>query len=100
MKVTSGGLVIAEANDGDLVAIEGNLYFPPGSVTPGTLTESATPYTCPWKGRAQYFDVRAGTQTLRDAAWSYPAPRQSANKRVGSDFAGYAAFDTSQVTVG
>ena len=51
--MTSGGLVIAEANDGDLVAIGGNLYFPPGSVTPGTLTESATPYSCPWKGRAR-----------------------------------------------
>jgi uncharacterized protein (DUF427 family) len=100
VKVTSGGFVIAEADDNRLIAIEGNLYFPPDSVTPGTLAESATPYTCPWKGEAQYFDVRTEAGTLRDAAWGYPSPKQSAIERVRLDFAGYVAFDLSQVAVG
>ena len=100
MRATIEGTVIAEAAEDELVEIEGNWYFPPSAVTPGALTQSPTPYTCPWKGAAQYFDVVTpdGT-TTKDGAWSYPQLYPSAVDRVGRDFAGYVAFSPG-VTVG
>lgn len=92
MKAVLAGTVIAEADEKDLVRIEGNWYFPPASVTPGALIESPTPYTCPWKGVCQYWSVRAGDDLHPDLAWSYPDPYRSAFDRVGKDFSGYVAF--------
>ncbi len=100
MKATVDGTVVAEADDTELVSIEGNWYFPPSSIADGALTESPTAYTCPWKGPAQYFSVVAGGTTHQDAAWSYPDLKPSAVERVGQDFADYVAFDKRQVTVG
>lgn len=95
MKAVFAGTVIAEADESDLVRIEGNWYFPPASITPGVLVESPTAYTCPWKGAAQYFSVQAGDQLHNDLAWSYPTPYPTAFDRVGTDFSGYVAFDPS-----
>ncbi len=58
MKALLGDTVIAEAPQEDLIKIEGNWYFPPSSVNSDLLVESATPYTCPWKGECQYFSVK------------------------------------------
>jgi uncharacterized protein (DUF427 family) len=88
MKAVLNGSVIAEADEGDLISIEGNWYFPPSAVREGALAESATPYTCPWKGECQYYDVDG----LKDRAWSYPTPYPTAIERVGKDFSGYVAF--------
>lgn len=90
--------VLAQASDDDVVRIEGNVYFPPSTVHSGLLRPSPTPYTCPWKGRCQYFDVRAGDEWLADRAWSYPEPYPTAVSRVGVDFANYVAF-WKEVTV-
>lgn len=92
MKATVAGEVLAEADREELVSIEGNWYFPPSSVTAGALVESPTPYTCPWKGAAQYFSARVGGTTQEDVAWSYPEPYSTAIERVGRDFSGYVAF--------
>lgn len=92
MHATIDGTVLAEAAEADLVSIEGNWYFPPSAVTEGALTENPTAYTCPWKGAAQYFDVRTPSGTHKDGAWSYPHLKPSAVERVGRDFAGYVAF--------
>jgi uncharacterized protein (DUF427 family) len=99
MKATINGAVIADAQAADVITIEGNSYFPPGSIAPGLLAESATPYTCPWKGAAQYWDIRVPEVSIPDGAWSYPTPMASAIDRVGRDFTGYLAFDTRSVTV-
>jgi uncharacterized protein (DUF427 family) len=99
MRVTIGGTVIAEASDDDVVAIEGNYYFPPSALSWPVLKDSSTPYTCPWKGVAQYHDVVTEAGVFRDAAWSYPSPKASAIRRVGTDFSGYIAFDEAQVTI-
>ena len=93
MKARLHGSVIAEADESDLVRIEGNWYWPPVSVSDGVLAESPTAYTCPWKGAAQYYNVTAAGQTLDDGAWAYPDLRPGAADRVGVDFAGYIAFD-------
>lgn len=92
MKAVWNGTVIAEAPKADLIAIEGNWYFPPSSVMPGRLIESSTPYTCAWKGAAQYYTVTDGTSSLQDRAWSYPKPVPSSFERVGKDYSGYIAF--------
>ncbi|NMO53791.1 DUF427 domain-containing protein [Actinoplanes sp. TBRC 11911] len=99
MQATINGKVIAEATDSDIVRIEGNAYFPPSSLVDEALTDSDTPYTCPWKGVAQYHDVTTPDGKFADAAWSYPTPRPGAIKRVGHDFSGYVAFDRNQVEV-
>ena len=98
MKATIDGAIIADADDSDLIPIEGNYYFPPDSLT-AALSESPTPYTCPWKGVAQYHDVSVGGATYHDAAWSYPNPYPASFGRVGKDYSGYVAFDKNQVTV-
>jgi uncharacterized protein (DUF427 family) len=100
MKATINGSIVAEAPDADVISIEGNSYFPPASLADGVLAESPTPYTCPWKGPAQYWNLRAGQDTVADGAWSYPDLKSSAIERVGRDFSGYVAFDTKAVTVG
>lgn len=100
MKATVAGNVVADANEDELISIEGNWYFPPSSLVDGVLAESPTAYTCPWKGPAQYFDLASGGETFKDAAWSYPELKDSAVERVGKDFANYVAFDKRQVTVG
>lgn len=92
MKATVNGTVIAEAPKEDLISIEGNWYFPLASVNEDYLVKSATPYTCPWKGEAQYFSVKSGDDVLQDRAWSYPTPYPASFDRVGKDYSGYVAF--------
>ena len=92
MKAVLEGSVIAEADKDDLIQIEGNWYFPPSSVVDGALVDSPTPYTCPWKGAAQYYTVEADGASLPDRAWSYPTPYPTAIDKVGRDFSGYVAF--------
>lgn len=92
MKAHVNGIVIAEAPESELIKIEGNWYFPPSSIVEGVLTESPTPYTCPWKGACQYFTVTVDGQAMPDRAWSYPTPYASGIERVGKDFSNYVAF--------
>jgi uncharacterized protein (DUF427 family) len=92
VKASLQGHVLAEAPDDEVVIIEGNAYFPPSAVTRGVLSESQTPYVCPWKGRCQYFDAAVDGKAAADAAWSCPTPLDSAVQRVGSDFEGFVAF--------
>jgi uncharacterized protein (DUF427 family) len=92
VKAVLNGDVIAEAPKDALISIEGNWYFPPSSVRSELLTESPTPYTCPWKGVCQYFTVSDGATALQDRAWSYPSPLPSSFERVGKDYSGYVAF--------
>ena len=92
MKAVLNDTVIAEAPKSELIHIEGNWYFPPASVKSDLLEHSATPYTCPWKGEAQYFSVKNGEALLQDRAWSYPTPYPSSFDRVGKDYSNYVAF--------
>jgi uncharacterized protein (DUF427 family) len=84
--------VIAEADKDDLIYIEGNWYFPPSSIRKEYFRESDTPYTCPWKGECQYFDVGKEGEWSQDSAFSYPMPLPTAIQRVHKDFSGYVAF--------
>jgi len=92
MRATWNNQVIAEADKQDLIYIEGNWYFPPNSVKQEFLSNSDTPYTCPWKGVCQYFNVGQDEDISNDSAWSYPAPLPSAIEQVKKDFSNYVAF--------
>lgn len=92
MKAVWNGHTIAEAPKEDLIYIEQNWYFPPASVKQEYLHKSDTPYTCPWKGVCQYFNVGKDDQIGTDSAWSYPEPKESAIKIVKKDFSNYVAF--------
>ena len=92
MKAVLNGTVVAEAPENQLIKIEGNWYFPPHSVNSDLLIDSATPYTCAWKGVCQYFNVKDGAAVVQDAAFSYPAPYPASFDRVGQDYSNYVAF--------
>jgi uncharacterized protein (DUF427 family) len=92
MQAVWKGKVIADAPKEDLIYIEQNWYFPPSSIEKEFLQESTTPYTCPWKGVCQYFNVGEGDDWSQDNAWCYPDPKPSAIDIVKKDFSGYVAF--------
>lgn len=92
MKAIWKNQVIAEAPKENLIYIERNWYFPPASVKQEFLRKSDTPYTCPWKGVCQYFDVGGSAGWSHDNAWSYPKPKPSAIGIVKKDFSNYVAF--------
>jgi uncharacterized protein (DUF427 family) len=92
MKATWKDTIIAEAPKEDLIYIEGNWYFPPSSVRLEFLQESPTPYTCPWKGVCQYFNVGREGEWDKDVAFSYPDPKESAIATVKKNFKDYVAF--------
>ena len=84
-KAVWNGTVLAESDDVEIV--EENVYFPPDAVKMDLLKQSDTPYTCPWKGECQYFDVVVGSDVNKDAAFSYPEPKPAA-----ANIKGYIAF--------
>jgi uncharacterized protein (DUF427 family) len=67
---TWNGATIAESDK--TVSVEGNHYFPPGSVRKELLQASSMTSRCPWKGTARYFSLVVGEKTNKDAAWYYP----------------------------
>jgi uncharacterized protein (DUF427 family) len=84
-RATWNGTVIAESDA--IEVVEGNVYFPPGAVRREFLRPSETHTTCPWKGQASYYDLEVQGRRNRDAAWTYPAPKEAAGR-----IAGYVAF--------
>jgi uncharacterized protein (DUF427 family) len=92
MKAILNGQIIAEAPKEELIFIERNWYFPPSSVKQELLQKSPTPYTCPWKGVCQYFNVIVDGRLSQDSAFSYPDPLSTALDKVKKDFSNYIAF--------
>jgi uncharacterized protein (DUF427 family) len=70
------GAVLAESDHCEVV--EGNQYFPPGSIHKEYFRESATTTNCPWKGTASYYTIVVDGQRNEDAAWYYPSPKEKA----------------------
>lgn len=85
MKAIWNNTVLAQSNE--TIVIEGNHYFPPGSLKKEHFQESETHSTCPWKGKADYYDIVVEGEVNRDAAWYYPQPNEAAQQ-----IKGYVAF--------
>lgn len=75
------GVVIAESDD--TIVVDGYRYFPAASVNGEHLAPSAHHSVCGWKGQASYFDVTAGGEPNRNAAWYYPDPKPAADMVEG-----------------
>jgi uncharacterized protein (DUF427 family) len=78
VRATWNGAVLAESDE--TVVVEGNQYFPPGSVRAEYFEDSATHTTCPWKGEASYRTVVVDGKRNDDAAWYYPDPKEAARE--------------------
>jgi uncharacterized protein (DUF427 family) len=92
MKATLNGTVLAEADD--TVVVENNHYFPPEALNDEHLEASDHRTTCPWKGKAHYYDVVVDDTRMENAAWYYPDPSDAA-----SEIKDHVAFYTTQVEV-
>jgi uncharacterized protein (DUF427 family) len=68
--------VIAESPD--TVMVEGNHYFPAGSISQEYFVPSETRTVCHWKGTASYYSLEVDGQRNADAAWTYPEPKEAA----------------------
>jgi uncharacterized protein (DUF427 family) len=79
-KATWSGATLAESDD--IVHVEGNAYFPRGSINWDLLKENDGYGTtfCHWKGFAAYYDVVVDGETLEGAAWRYDAPYPQADR--------------------
>jgi uncharacterized protein (DUF427 family) len=72
------GVVLADSDA--TVVVEGNHYFPHDSVDWTHLRATETHTICPWKGEASYYNVIAGGETNKDAAWFYLDPKEAAHE--------------------
>jgi uncharacterized protein (DUF427 family) len=73
--------ILAESDN--TVVVEGNHYFPPDSIHSEYFRQSDTHTTCPWKGRASYYDIVIGEEINKDAAWYYPEVKEAAENIKG-----------------
>ena len=85
MKAIWNGAVLAESDK--TIVVEGNHYFPPDSINREYFRESDTHSTCPWKGLASYYDIVVKGEVNKEAAWTYPSPKDAAQH-----IRGYVAF--------
>jgi len=72
------GAVLADS--AQTIKVEGNHYFPPGSLHREYFTPSAMTSVCPWKGTASYYDVTVDGSVNPNAAWYYPHPSPAAGQ--------------------
>ena len=73
--------VIAES--AETVMVEGNHYFPPGSIVQEFFRPTDTHTVCPWKGTAGYYTLTVDGEQNTDAAWTYPEPKEAAENIRG-----------------
>lgn len=85
VKAMWNGTILAESDQ--TIIVEGNHYFPPGSINEEYFHKSETHTVCGWKGVASYFSIQVDGKTNRNAAWYYPSPKEAASR-----IAGYVAF--------
>ena len=76
MRAIWRGVMLAESDD--TVVVEGNHYFPAGSLQREHFRDSDHHTSCPWKGMARYMDVVVGDEANANAAWYYAAPSTAA----------------------
>ncbi|KAH6864204.1 hypothetical protein B0T12DRAFT_452257 [Alternaria alternata] len=97
VRVAIDGVTLAESSS-PLFLLETTLrtrhYLPPTSVNWEYLTPSNTVTLCPYKGRAEYYNVNIGGKLYRDLVWYYRYPTSES-----APIAGYMCFYNELVEV-
>ena len=86
VRVEVDGVRIAESASPRLLFETGlpvRYYLPKPHVRMDLLTRTDTATHCPYKGRAEYWSVRAGDEVHEDLAWSYRTPLPESQKIAG-----------------
>ena len=78
MKAVWNNQILAESDN--TIIVEGNHYFPADAINKEFFAPSDTHTVCGWKGTASYYDVVAGDETNKDAAWFYPSAKPEAKE--------------------
>lgn len=78
MKAVFNNVTIAESSETKVV--EGNHYFPPGSIKKEFFKETTHHTTCPWKGLASYYTIEVDGKTADNAGWFYKNPSAAAKE--------------------
>ncbi|MDH3855913.1 MAG: DUF427 domain-containing protein [Nitrosopumilus sp.] len=73
--------IIAESDN--TVVVEGNHYFPFGSIKEEYFKKTELTTVCGWKGMANYYSVDVNGKTNKDCAWCYEKPNDAAMKIKG-----------------
>jgi uncharacterized protein (DUF427 family) len=81
MKAIWNGTVIAQSDD--TVLVEGNHYFPEGSLNRSLTTFSNHKTMCSWKGQASYLSLNVNGNVNTDAVWYYADPKPEAESVRG-----------------
>lgn len=85
MKAIWNETIVAESHE--TIVVEGNHYFPEDSINKQFFSASNHSSKCPWKGTANYYDLKVEGKTHENAAWQYQEPKTAAN-----NIKGYVAF--------
>jgi uncharacterized protein (DUF427 family) len=86
VRVEVDGVTVAESTNPRLLfetGLPARYYLPQPHVRMDLLTPTDTVSHCPYKGRAEWWSVRAGDGVHEDLAWSYPAPLPESQKIAG-----------------
>ena len=70
------------------------IYFPKEDIGMAFLEASDTTSHCPFKGDASYHSIQTKSSLIKDAGWSYEAPKPSVEA-----IKGHMAFYPQKVTV-
>ncbi|MFJ4656519.1 DUF427 domain-containing protein [Nocardia sp. NPDC088792] len=97
VRVALDGQTLAESN-GPRILFETGLparyYLPLTDIRMDLLTPSDTKTHCPYKGTAEYWNVKLGENEFRDLVWIYRAPLPESQK-----IAGFASFYNEKVDI-
>lgn len=97
VKIGIDGVTLADSSS-PLLLLETTLrtrhYLPPTSVKWEYLRKSGTETLCPYKGRANYYDVVVNGKEYRDLVWYYRYPTSES-----APIAGYMCFYNEKVDV-
>ncbi len=86
VEVVVNGVNVADSHHPTLLFETGlptRYYLPKTDVRMDLLTPTDTETHCPYKGKADYWSVRAGGEVLEDIVWSYQHPVHESAKIAG-----------------
>jgi uncharacterized protein (DUF427 family) len=81
MQAIWNNVIIAQSDA--TIIVEGNHYFPPGSIQEEYFQKTDLTSFCGWKGMANYYSVTVHGKTNKDCAWYYAEPNDVAKKIKG-----------------